>query len=132
MIEALTAANLPVMGALAWGGRLCRDFAGRRFFQPVRLKDAFCLIGPEGYRSTLIDRETSKPWPSAFTRRRSINALARAYRPTIRDGYPLTRRDIQQFIHGFLAALPGAAPLSPRTCRRRIYQVVKNKIKTFN
>lgn len=174
MIDALTAADLPVMRALAWGeerrfGLPVRGFllvegvAGRDvgellttldlgqrrslvaafggfvarlhgagFFQPVRLKDIFCVVQPDGYRFTLIDRETSKPWPSAFSRRRSVNALARAYRRTIRDGYPIARRDIQQFIQAYLAALPSSASLAPRVFRRRIYQSIKSEIKTSN
>jgi hypothetical protein len=172
MIDALSAAGLPVMRALAWGeerrfglpvrgfllvegvdgrdvgelltaldperrrllvaafGGFVAGLHGAGFFQPVRLKDVFCVLGPEGYRFTLIDRETSKPWPSAFTLRRSVNALARAYRRTIRDGYPISRRDVQQFIRAFLAALPSSAHLSPSVFRRRIHRVVKREIKT--
>lgn len=174
MIDALTAAGLPVMRALAWGeerrfglpvrgfllvegvegtdvGHLFTDLSptDRRmlaesfgafvarlhhagFFQPVRLKDVFCVVRPEGYAFTLIDRETSKPWPTAFTRRRSVNALARAYRRTIRDGYPLTRRDVQGFIRGFLNGLPPASFSSPKSLRRRISRAVQREIKTSN
>ena len=174
MIDALTAANLPVMGALAWGeerrfglpvrgfllvegvqgtdlGHLFATLAptdrrglaesfgafvarlhGAGFFQPVRLKDVFCVSRPDGYGFTLIDRETSKPWPVRFSQRRSVNALARAYRRTIRDGYPLTRGDVQAFIHGFMESLPVAPIPSPKCFRRRIYRVVQREIKTSN
>ena len=174
MIDALTAANLPVMGALAWGeerrfglpvrgfllvegvqgtdlGHLFAPLAptdrrelaerfgafvarlhGAGFFQPVRLKDVFCVSRPDGYGFTLIDRETSKPWPVRFSRRRSVNALARAYRRTIRDGYPLTRGDVQAFIRGFMGSLPVAPIPSPKCFRRQIYRVVQREIKTSN
>jgi len=44
------------------------------FFQPVRLKD---LIKTDA-GLVLIDRETSKPWKSLFTKRRCINSLGRS------------------------------------------------------
>ncbi|MDX9710849.1 MAG: lipopolysaccharide kinase InaA family protein [Trichloromonas sp.] len=175
MIDALTAASLPVMGALAWGeerrfglpvrgfllvegvqgtdlGHLFATLAptdrrrelsesfgafvarlhGAGFFQPVRLKDVFCVSRPDGYGFTLIDRETSKPWPVRFSRRRSVNALARAYRRTIRDGHPLSRRDIQAFIRGFLNGLPPASFSSPKSFRRLISRAVQREIKTSN
>lgn len=174
MIDALTAANLPVMGVLAWGeerrfglpvrgfllvqgvqgtdvGHLFTTLApadrqglaeslggfvarlhGAGFFQPVRLKDVFCVVRPDGYAFTLIDRETSKPWPVRFSRRRSVNALARAYRRTIRDGYPLTRRDLQRFIRGFLNGLPPATFSSPKNFRRHISRAVQREIKSSN
>jgi len=174
MIDALTAADLPVMRALAWGeerrfGLPVRGFLlvegvdgrdvgellttldlgqrrslvaafggfvarlhGAGFFQPVRLKDVFCVMRPDGYDFTLIDRETSKPWPVHFSRRRSVNALARAYRRTIRDGYPLSRRDVQGFLRAYLAALPALSPPSPKRLRRQIYRVVQREIKTSN
>lgn len=174
MIDALTAANLPVMRALAWGeerrfglptrgfllvegvagsdvgdlftalalsdrrllveslGAFVARLHGAGFFQPVRLKDVFCEMRPEGCAFTLIDRETSKPWPVRFSRRRSVNALARAYRRTIRDGYPLTRRDVQGFIRGFLNGLPPASFSSSKSLRRRISRAVQREIKTSN
>jgi len=115
----------------AFGGFVAR-LHGAGFFQPVRLKDVFCVARPEGYGFTLIDRETSKPWPTRFFWRRSVNSLARAYRRTIRDGYPLTHRDIQMFIQGFMSSLPTASALSAQTLRRRIYRVVKREIKPSN
>lgn len=174
MIDALTAAGLPVMRALAWGeerrfglpvrgfllvggvegadvGHLFTDLSpadrrllaesfggfvarlhGAGFFQPVRLKDVFCVVRPDGYAFTLIDRETSKPWPVGFSRRRSLCSLARAYRRTIRDGYSLSRRDVQGFIRGFLNGLPPASFSSPKSFRRLISRAVQREIKTSN
>lgn len=171
LIDALTAAGLPVMRPVAWGEerrfglptrgfllveevagtelgelfavlktadrhRLLADFGSfvRRlhqagFFQPVRFKDVFCTIQRERYGFTLIDRETSKPWPARFGWRRSVKSLARAYRRTVRDGYRLTTGDARCFIRGFFSGFSGPPPVSPRTFRHWLYRGIK---KEFN
>jgi len=82
-------------------GKFVGRLHGAGFYQPVRLKDVFCEKPPggnmAGHSFMLIDRESSKPWPSSFSLRRCINSLARAYRRTIRDGYRFGRAEVRTF-----------------------------------
>ncbi|MEZ4484711.1 MAG: lipopolysaccharide kinase InaA family protein [Syntrophotaleaceae bacterium] len=60
----------------------------RGFFQPVRLKDLFfnrgAGFGEDAFTFVLIDRETSKPWPTRFSRSRCLQTVVRATRRTLR------------------------------------------------
>ncbi len=117
---------------------LCRAlgcFVGRLhlggFFQVVRLKDVFWSMGEAGpgaeHVFTLIDRETSKPWPGRFSRRACLHSLARAYRRTARDGLLLRRQAIAAFCEGYLDTLAGRWSVSPKEFRRKVYSILQKE-----
>ncbi len=68
------------------------------FFHPVRPKDL--IRSEEGM--TLIDRETSKPWPKRwFTLTSCLRSLARAARRTLRDGHRIGAGSAGAFLRGY-------------------------------
>jgi hypothetical protein len=102
----------------ALGGYLGRLHAAG-FYQPVRLKDLFLSNDPgredEAYAFVLIDRETCKPWPAKFSRRRALQALARATRRTLRDGHTIGHREILSFCQGYHREMGTALGMSAKT-----------------
>ncbi len=114
-------------------GKFVGRLHGAGFYQPVRLKDVFCETTHEGnedsYSFVLIDRESSKPWPSRSSLRRCINSLARAYRRTIRDEYCISRDEIKMFTESYLDVLKPGGVSSARAFRRSVYRVVLRELK---
>jgi hypothetical protein len=113
-------------------GKFVGQLHGAGFYQPVRLKDVFCEAALDGNKDSLsfvlIDRESSKPWPSRFSLRRCINSMARAYRRTIRDGYCFSRDEIKMFTASYLDALNSRGVPSARAFRRSVYRVVLREL----
>lgn len=102
------------------------------FFQAVRLKDLFLqesLNNIDGvFDFVLIDRETSKPGPSRFTKKRSLETLARATRRTLRDGYLIGRGEIRSFCHGYHRAVGQSLGLSCTTLRRELFSAYRQEM----
>jgi len=124
-----TATRHHLMTALgAYLGRLHK--AG--FFQTVRLKDLFLKkISNDangGFDFVLIDRETSKPGPSRFAKFRSLEALARAARRTLRDGYALEREDVVSFCRGYHQVLGQRFGLSCTALRRELFSAYRKEM----
>lgn len=73
------------------------------FYHPVRLKDLILAEASQGEpeRLTLIDRETSKPWPAHFSRTACLRSLARAARRTLRDGHRFGPGSAGSFLRGY-------------------------------
>jgi hypothetical protein len=101
------------------------------FFQPVRLKDLFLSHAPglkdQEFVFTLIDRETSKPWPTKFSRRRALQALARATRRTLRDGHAIGRGEARAFCRGYHEALAPLLGLSPETLQKELFSTLRRE-----
>lgn len=102
------------------------------FLQAVRLKDIFLqeslnpVDGVFGF--VLIDRETSKPGPSRFTKKRSLETLARAVRRTLRDGYVVGRGEIRSFCKGYHRVVGQSLGLSYTGLRRELFSVYREEI----
>jgi len=102
------------------------------FFQTVRLKDLFL---PKGFNEVnkvfdfvLIDRETSKPGSSRFTKKRSLQTLARATRRTIRDGYLIRRGEIRSFCQGYHRAVGQGLGLSCADLRSELFSAYRQEM----
>lgn len=103
------------------------------FFQPVRLKDVFLQERPagagEGFDFVLIDRETSKPGPARFAKTRSLQALARTARRTLRDGYALGRGEIRSFCRGYHRAVGKPFGLTVTALRKELFSAFRQEMK---
>ncbi len=101
------------------------------FFQPVRLKDLFLGDAPDRadkeFAFVLIDRETSKPWPAKFSRRRALQALARATRRTLRDGHAIGHGDARAFCRGYHRALGPTLGISPKTLLKKLFLTLRRE-----
>ena len=78
-------------------GRLIGRLHVKGLFQPVRLKDVIC--SEQGM--VLIDRETSKPRPSLFLKKKCLSNIARAARRTMRDGHRIGGGSAAAFLRGY-------------------------------
>ncbi len=114
-------------------GRYLGRLHAAGFFQPVRLKDLFLTHDPGGedqeFALILIDRETSKPWPSKFSRRRAMKALARATRRTRRDGHAIGHEDTRTFCRAYHRALSPLLDLSPETLLKELFLTLRREFK---
>ncbi len=103
------------------------------FFQAVRLKDLFLKGGfndVDGvFDFVLIDRETSKPGSSRFTKKRCLETLARTARRTLRDGYTLGRGEIRSFCSGYYRAVGQRLGLSYTVLRKELFSVYREEMK---
>ncbi|MGD9874223.1 MAG: lipopolysaccharide kinase InaA family protein [Kiritimatiellia bacterium] len=90
-------------------GHLVGRLHARGFLQPVRLKDLI-LSGGE---LVLIDRETSKPWPGLFSRRRAAKALARSLRRMHRDGHRPGAGSLYAFLQGYRQGVSEKCIINP-------------------
>lgn len=103
------------------------------FFQAVRLKDLFLNEGlnrADGvFDFVLIDRETSKPGPSRFTKKRSLETLARAARRTLRDDYIIGRGEVRHFCNGYHRAVGQRLGLSSTALRRELFSDYRKEIR---
>ena len=87
-------------------GHLVGRLHAAGFFHPVRLKDL--IRSEEGM--TLIDRETSKPWPKHwFTLTSCLRSLARSARRTLRDGHRIGAGSAGTFLRGYHQGLGAKA-----------------------
>lgn len=90
-------------------GELTGRLHAAGFFQPVRLKDLICRdadnqsVGP--FDLLLIDRATSKPWATRFSRDKGLRAIRRAFRRSSRDGVLLSDAERQAFASGYCDAV---------------------------
>lgn len=113
------AVTLPVREQLALlreVGNLVGRLHARGFFQPVRLKD---LIREESQgRLVMIDRETSKPWTTRFTKKRAIEALTRTARRTLRDGHRFGPASLRSILSGYAQGVSERWPVSVIDLRR--------------
>ena len=78
-------------------GQLIGRLHAHGFFQPVRLKDI--IYSEKGM--VLIDRETSKPRPSLFLKKKCLSNIARAARRTMRDGHRFGGGSAAAFLQGY-------------------------------
>lgn len=100
------------------------------FYHPVRLKD---LIAAEGHEHpwsqlVLIDRETSKPWPSRFSVRRCLASLARATRRTLRDGHRLGPGSVSGFLRGYALGVSGRWRCEPVGLAKDLFKVIRKEL----
>jgi tRNA A-37 threonylcarbamoyl transferase component Bud32 len=105
-------------------GRLIGRLHAKGFFQPVRLKDL--ILAESGL--VLIDRETSKPWPVRFSRRRAAESLARAVRRTLRDGHAVGAGSAAAFLRGYHSGLAVCPNESWTSMRRDIFRAVRREM----
>lgn len=102
------------------------------FFQPVRLKDLFFYhetdTADDNFAFVLIDRETSKPWPTRFRRAHSLQTLVRATRRTLRDGYRIGRSEIRSFCNGFHHATGKKLGLSVTALRKELFVAYRREV----
>ena len=99
-------------------GFLVGRLHAKGFFQPVRLKD---LIRDESQgRLVMIDRETSKPWPTRFAQKRAVEALARTARRTLRDGHRFGPASFKSILSGYVQGVSEKWPVSVVDLRRAL------------
>lgn len=103
-------------------GRLIGRLHAQGFYHPVRLKDLILDEAGQGDADSLvlIDRETSKPWPSRFSRQFCLTSLARTYRRTIRDGHVLGPGCLSAFLRAYAQALRSCWDVSPSSLLRQL------------
>lgn len=113
------AATLPPREKLALFrevGNLIGRLHASGFFQPVRLKDLI-FEEPPG-RLVMIDRETSKPWPTRFARKRAVEGLARTARRTLRDGHRFGPASLKSILSGYAQGVSGTWQIREDDLRR--------------
>jgi tRNA A-37 threonylcarbamoyl transferase component Bud32 len=99
------------------------------FFQPVRLKDLFFRLDSEGkFAFVLIDRETSKPWPSHFRKGRCLQTLVRASRRTLRDGYVIGRKEVRAFCRGYQRVVGKRLGLTVRALQEELLMAYRREL----
>ena len=105
-------------------GRLIGRLHAKGFFQPVRLKDL--ILTEAGL--VLIDRETSKPWPVGFSRRRAAESLERAVRRTLRDGHAVGAGSAAAFLRGYHSGLAVCRNVPWTLLRQDIFRAVRREM----
>src|SRR5690606_5329314 len=78
---------------------------GAGFYQPVRFKDIFATKPAHTVTAAdlvLIDRETSKPWPSPFFTYYCFRSLKRIHRRNLRDGIHFDDNELSHFADAYL------------------------------
>ena len=107
-------------------GRLVGNLHAAGFFQPVRLKD---LIREESEnRLVMIDRETSKPWPTRFSKQRAVAALARTARRTIRDGHRFGPDSIRSVLLGYTEGVSGKWTIPAGDLRHAVFSRLRKDL----
>lgn len=109
--------------ARAAGGLLGR-LHGSGFYQAVRFKDVFAKGAAHTLSASdlvLIDRETSKPWPSPFFTYYCFRSLKRIHRRNIRDGIRFNDTELKLFADAYVEALRPRRELSVETLLKRVF-----------
>lgn len=104
-------------------GKLVGKLHAAGFFQPVRQKDLICggtasdlsacRASGASARLVLIDRATSKPWPTRFSLGKCQGILSRTQRRIARDGQVMTPEELQAFAEGYCDGLGQADAVKP-------------------
>jgi len=107
-------------------GQLTGRLHAAGFYQAVRLKDLIrdCNSG----QLVLIDRETSKPRLSRFSKNQAVATLARASRRTLRDGHRFGAATLRHFLLGYCKGVAGAWSISPDAMRRLMLSRLRHEL----
>ncbi len=105
-------------------GQLIGRLHAKGFFQPVRLKDL--ILTEAGL--VLIDRATSKPWPTRFSRQKAAESLARAMRRILRGGHKIGASSASAFLRGYHSGLVVCRNVPWTLLRRDIFRAVRREM----
>ena len=105
-------------------GQLIGRLHAKGFFQPVRLKDL--ILTEAGL--VLIDRATSKPWPTRFSRQKAAESLARAMRRILRGGHKIGASSASAFLRGYHSGLVVCRNVPWTLLRRDIFRAIHREM----
>ncbi len=105
-------------------GVLLGQLHAHGFFQPVRLKDM--INSRDGF--ALIDRETSKPWPTRFSLTKCASLLARSFRRTQRGKHSIGVGSTSAFMRGYIESLAACRKGEPGILRRRLMKQLRREL----
>jgi len=113
-------------------GNLIGRLHAAGFYHPVRFKDLIQRAACDGRDGelVLIDRETSKPWPSIFSQRSCLRSLARTARRTLRDGHRPGAGSVSAFLHGYARGVADRWPVTAQQLIVSAAQALRYEIST--
>lgn len=109
-------------------GMLVGQLHAAGLLQPVRLKDL--IYTDRGL--VLIDRETSKPWRSVFSRRQAVASLARTVRRTVREEYRVGAGSAVAFLRGYQKGIASRWTVALPALTTAVLTAVRRELRAGN
>lgn len=107
-------------------GQLTGRLHAAGFYQVVRMKDL--IREGKSRQLVLIDRETTKPWLSRFSKKQAVATLARACRRTFRDGHRFGPATLRHFLAGYSEGVKGVWNVSAVEMQRLLLGELRREL----